>query len=224
MDEFPVLKTPADHASSFITYDCSFSGQLGCRIQGDGPTLVTLILNPETVLKIQEGKLIESVGEEEHLTQLSQYGFRPMVGDVLVAIEETSVLHLNSIEIQRYLKRQKNKVKRSIQKEYSESSGLGVAVSETMSVSSYRSVVERKVKVTFRRHFVDNVEDIVKHDEKVAKYLQERPLETPKVIQPSHITPHTPMIQILDLTVITCSLGNNFLLQAKEQRHHHQHK
>jgi hypothetical protein len=50
---------------------------------------------------------------------------------------------------------------------------MGTA-SETMSVSSSRTSVERKIKVSFRRHFVDNVEDIVKHDEKVAQYLQEK--------------------------------------------------
>jgi hypothetical protein len=170
--EVPPLKKPEDHASSFITFECAFSGQLGCRIQGDGPTLVTLIIDPEIVLKIQEGKIIESVGDEAHITALTQHGFRPRIGDVLVAIEDINVSHLNSVEVHRYIKRQKNKVKRTIQRAFSDR-GMGTA-SETMSVSSSRTSVERKIKVSFRRHFVDNVEDIVKHDEKVAQYLQEK--------------------------------------------------
>jgi hypothetical protein len=169
------MKSPKDHVSSWITYDCYFISQLGCRIQGDGPTLVTLILNSETVSKLMEGKLIEQFGESDHLTFLSAQGYRPIIGDVLVSIEDVTVLHLNSIEIQRFIKRQKLKLKRlsdmAACSGTSSTSGGGGG-GDTASVSSYRSVMERRIKVSFRRHFVNNVEEIVKHDLKVQEYLQ----------------------------------------------------
>jgi hypothetical protein len=183
----PVMKSPQDYVSSWITYDCYFVSQLGCRIQGDGPSLVTLILNPEIVSKIIEGQLIETSSivsrahpegtvtvtvteeererEKEQLSSLSAHGYRPIIGDVLVAIEDTKVLHLNSIEVQRFIKRQKLKLKRLA--EMANNSAAG----DCASVSSSRSGLERRVKVTFRRHFVNNVDDLVTHDAKVRAYL-----------------------------------------------------
>lgn len=163
------LKPPQDFVSSFLTYDCYFIGQLGCRIQGDGPTLVTLIINPEIVGKILEGKLIESVGEESHVMALTAQGFRPIVGDVLVSVEDLTVVHLNSMEVLRLIRRQKKKLKTTLMREASTGSAGGGG--DGMSVSSHRSAMERRIKVSFRRHMVDNVDEIIKHDQRAEAYL-----------------------------------------------------
>lgn len=92
---------------------------------------------------------------------------RPIVGDILVSIEDVTVLHLNSIEVQRYIKRLKLKWKKNLQKELSD-----IPSSESMSVSSSRSTIDRKIKVVFRRHYVNNVEDIIKHDQQFPQELQ----------------------------------------------------
>lgn len=84
---------------SFVSYECFFSNQLGCRIQGDGPTLVTLITNPETVAKLSKGVVTERIGEKSHIEFMMAQGLRPIVGDVLVAVEEATVLHLNSAQV-----------------------------------------------------------------------------------------------------------------------------
>jgi hypothetical protein len=84
---------------SYLSYECFFTNQLGCRIQGDGPTLVTLITNPETVAKLPKGSIIERSGEQSHLDFMIGQGLRPVVGDVLVAVEDAAVLHLNSAQV-----------------------------------------------------------------------------------------------------------------------------
>ena len=84
---------------SYISYECFFSNQLGCRIQGDGPTLVTMITNPETVSKISRGAIVERAGESSHVSYMLSQGLRPIVGDILVSVEDTTVLHLNSAQV-----------------------------------------------------------------------------------------------------------------------------
>lgn len=84
---------------SYISYECYFTSQLGCRIQGDGPTLVTLITNSETVSKLSRGTIVCRSGNEDHINFMMSQGMRPIIGDVLVAIDDITILHLNSAQV-----------------------------------------------------------------------------------------------------------------------------
>eukprot|EP00602_Paraphysomonas_sp_CaronLab_P005081 CAMPEP_0185033702 /NCGR_PEP_ID=MMETSP1103-20130426/22923_1 /TAXON_ID=36769 /ORGANISM="Paraphysomonas bandaiensis, Strain Caron Lab Isolate" /LENGTH=1391 /DNA_ID=CAMNT_0027570077 /DNA_START=374 /DNA_END=4549 /DNA_ORIENTATION=- len=154
--------------SSYISFACYFSSQLGCRIQGDGPVLVTLIVNPETLARLNKGTVVEKVGDDEHIASLMEDGLKPRVGDVLVSVEDVNVLHLNTAQIQRFIVRQRNKIRKQFKKE----SDL---ISETESIATSRisTYTDRKMKVIFRRHYVNNVDDIERHDRRVKMLAEE---------------------------------------------------
>jgi hypothetical protein len=92
-------RRPEAEVGSFITFESTFSSRLGCRIQGDGPTLITLINNESAVLQLPLGRLVESVGNNEFINELLKIGLRPCVGDIVVAVEGLTVLHLNSMQV-----------------------------------------------------------------------------------------------------------------------------
>ena len=163
-----------DAAPTFITFRCKFTTRLGCRIQGDGPVVVTQICD-EVAARDGPSTLISQQGDTFKLDALRSQGLRPMIGDVVTVVNGSSVLHLATEQLQRLLIISKNEStlrgtrSDTINSEYDR--GSVVKRLSSMSITSksgrrssrYRSE-EYKLVVCFRRYYTDDSPDIVKGD------------------------------------------------------------
>jgi hypothetical protein len=98
------------------------AGAAGVGNGGDGATV--------------EGNLIDVQGP--HAEWLSAFGLVPAIGDVVVAVDNTIVTHLNSNQCKRLVKKKRVDIKNSL-------SGRAFVDLED----------EPTIKVTFRRHFLE---------------------------------------------------------------------
>ena len=81
---------------SYIKFECCFSGQIGCRIEGDGPVVVTTV-NSDAV--ITSALQLSSHGDSEKTDMLSKKGLQPEIGDVLISVCDTNISHLNTVQV-----------------------------------------------------------------------------------------------------------------------------
>mgnify|MGYP003386669835 FL=1 len=191
----PQATTQAVEASSemaYITFRCQFRAKLGCRIQGDGPVLVTQIMNAEAVKEFPSS-LLKREGENFKTETLIDQGLHPMIGDVIMSVNGSSVLHLNTEQLQRFLflSKQKKELPNQQQTSISRTSSTSSAPARGLSASSVlrpatslvssssesmRSTSRRRksqttsshpaatLTVCFRRYYVDDIQDVVKAD------------------------------------------------------------
>ena len=82
---------------TFLQYECTFQSRIGCRIQGDGPVVVTMILDPSQC--IGEGEVVDSQGEAEYLERLLCMGVKPCIGDIILSVDNIDVSHLSTDQV-----------------------------------------------------------------------------------------------------------------------------
>jgi hypothetical protein len=87
-------------AATCITFQIPFFDKLGCRIQGDGPVVISEIVDSNVFSENQNGKLNYFDGSPSSVRDLCDQGLRPRVGDVLVSLDDTVLIHLNSSQVQ----------------------------------------------------------------------------------------------------------------------------
>lgn len=86
-------------ASPSITFQITFFEKLGCRIQGDGPVVVSEIIDSNVYLENQIAKLKYFTGNSASIRELCNQGLRPQVGDLFVSLNDIVLLHLNSSQV-----------------------------------------------------------------------------------------------------------------------------
>jgi hypothetical protein len=177
--ETPGMPNPLEVPEvSYITFRCQFKAKLGCRIQGDGPVLVTQITDGAVVRELPSS-LLKREGEAFKTEILCEQGLYPMIGDVVTSVNGSSVLHLTTEQLQRFLHRSKQK-KESLQLSSRvaastlERDGPSFVKRRNSVSSSADSVRSRRnsksaapqyaLTVCFRRYYVDDVHDVVKGD------------------------------------------------------------
>ena len=133
------------HASeySFIVFECAYPGKLPLpfRMLGDCPVVVTAILQNSIATSsgggaAQEGNLLDLQGL--HAEWLHAFGLVPAIGDVVVAVDSTTVTHLNSNQCKRLVKKKRSEIR----------SYLGGRAFVDLAD-------EPTIRVTFRRHFLE---------------------------------------------------------------------
>jgi hypothetical protein len=157
----------------YIQFRCKFKEKLGCRIQGDGPILVTQIIDLDAVNEYP-GTLLKREGDVTITEKILSRGLHPTIGDVVVAVNNNSVSHLNAEQLQFFISRLKSKgeIKQTRGRNDSFSSMFerdfeNMSITASMSGRGRRNSTTNSqyaLSVVFRRYFVDEVEDIVKTD------------------------------------------------------------
>lgn len=169
-------KCPVDPSDfSFVSFRCTFNGvsPLPFRYQGDCPVVVTGLKAHVGGLSDVDGDLLDAVGPQAEW--LEAFGLIPGVGDVVYAIDDTVVTHLNSNQLKRLIRKRKLKNKifelGSAMKEEDEEEKVDLvddgsirssSVSPMMSGKTGRSGSMKNeqslttIKITFRRHYLEN--------------------------------------------------------------------
>jgi hypothetical protein len=146
---------------------------MGCRIQGNGPVLVTKITDGAIVRNVPSS-LLQQEGEAFKIDALCSQGIHPMIGDVLTMVNDTSVLHLTSQQLQRFLLRTVQEKEKEKQRTSRAASGISdrdiFSNSRKGSVESARmsrrnsQATSYGLTICFRRYYVDDAADVVKGD------------------------------------------------------------
>lgn len=79
----------------YIVFENRFSSKMGCKIFGDGPTVVEWV--EDVRMKMTQGELRHTQGN--YITVLIARGLYPSVGDVIVEIDGTNVEHLPARQV-----------------------------------------------------------------------------------------------------------------------------
>jgi hypothetical protein len=85
--------------ASSVTFQIPFFEKLGCRIQGDGPVVISEIIDSNAFSENQTGQLKYFSGDPVAVRELCDQGLRPQVGDLLVSLNDTVLIHLNSSQV-----------------------------------------------------------------------------------------------------------------------------
>lgn len=165
-----VSSEEAPPPAAYITFRCLFKAKLGCRIRGDGPVLVTQITDGKVVAEAPS-TLLRREGASHKTEALCKQGIFPMIGDVVTSVNGSSVLHLTTEQLQRFLHRSKQKkaVQQQQAASFSAPNRVDPSVDSRESMRSRRdsassSASQFALTVCFRRYYIDDVEDVVKGD------------------------------------------------------------
>ena len=167
----------ANQNPSYVTFRCQFKTRMGCRIQGDGPVIITQITQPEVVRELPS-TLISREGEDFKTDFLLEQGLYPMIGDIVTSVNGTSVLHLTTPQLQRFLylskrKREakpnhRNSVSSVVTTDFDEQSVMSRQSTQSSNIGIRKrrnsSTSQAALTVCFRRYYVDDIEDVVKVD------------------------------------------------------------
>ena len=135
---------------SYIMFECKYPGKLPLpfRMLGDCPVVITAILYHtantssrdnlafSSVTTANDGTLLDVQGK--HAEWLHAFGLVPAIGDVIVAIDDTVVTHLNSNQLKRLVKKKRLEIRNFL-------AGRAFVDLEN----------EPTVRITFRRHFLE---------------------------------------------------------------------
>lgn len=132
---------------SYIVFECKYPGKLPLpfRMLGDCPVVVTAVLlqaintsrdNLATGTSSQDGTLIDVQGKQAEW--LHAFGLVPAIGDVIVAVDESVVTHLNSNQLKRLVKKKRTDIRNFL-------AGRAFVDLEN----------EPTTRITFRRHFLE---------------------------------------------------------------------
>ena len=124
---------------SYVVFECKYPGKLPLpfRTAGDSPVVVTAILQNTAGGEgvSLEGNLIDIQGE--HAEWLTAFGLVPAIGDVVVAVDNSVVTHLNSNQCKRLVKKKRTEIRTFL------SGRAFVDLTD-----------EPTISVTFRRHYL----------------------------------------------------------------------
>jgi len=111
---------------SYIVFECTYPVALPLpfSMEGDCPVIVTAMNQADNTIY---GVLTESHGEQA--PQLLALGLFPTMGDVIVAVDKSTVTQLNSSQLARLLTRQRR-------------------------LCTERAEDQQNIRFTFRRHFL----------------------------------------------------------------------
>jgi hypothetical protein len=85
-----------EEVHAHICFECTVVDPIGFSIDGDGPTAVASI-NMKSLLV--GGMLRSSYGNQERINSLLRRRLQPIIGDVLVSVNDVNISHFNSIQV-----------------------------------------------------------------------------------------------------------------------------
>ena len=130
---------------SFIVFECKYPGKLPLpfRMLGDCPVVVTAVLlqaantsRDNLSSSVGDGTLLDVQGKQAEW--LHAFGLVPAIGDVIVAVDDSVVTHLNSNQLKRLVKKKRTDIRSFL-------SGRAFVDLEN----------EPTMRITFRRHFLE---------------------------------------------------------------------
>eukprot|EP01038_Epipyxis_sp_PR26KG_P013202 gene13202-17691_t len=157
------------NAYSFIMFDCYFRDKLPFRMHGDCPVLVTnkYLVNNNNDSKIidnsehgQDGIFLDAFGSMTEF--LTGFGLTPVVGDIIYAVDQIVVTHLNLNQLKRMIAIKRNKILSTGQ--------------------------QYMMKVTFRRHFIEGFHLI--DSNKDSSKIDEQNHTAPSIATPVSASPN----------------------------------
>jgi hypothetical protein len=92
---------------SFIQFSCKFQGIAGCRVQGDGPVVISSIVDISARDAVMAGEVISEYGSNVHIEHLKSMCLIPNIGDVVVKIDGFAVSHLTSDQIETFINKRR---------------------------------------------------------------------------------------------------------------------